>query len=185
MTFDPTQTYLYVASSGTNQVLKYNAATGAYIGVVASTRLSSPHDVRFGPDGPMYVSSGGNHRILRYTANGSYLDDFVPAGSGGMVNPHLMTFGPDGDLCQATTGNTQIFRFGTENEAVFPVSISNSSTLLLNVTYATGAATDTAVAGRDYTPTSGTLTLVPGATTGTIHVPILDDGIAESSLTFT
>src|SRR5262249_1210780 len=96
--FDATQSYVYVASSNTNQVLKYNAQTGSYVGVAASSGLSSPQDVKFGADGLMYVLSMTNNRILRFNAGGTYVDDYVPAGSGGMVNPYRMTFGPDGDL---------------------------------------------------------------------------------------
>jgi len=67
MTFDPSQTYLYVTSD-TNQVLKYNAETGAFVGVAASAGLSGPADVKFGPDGLLYVLSAGNNRIPRFTA---------------------------------------------------------------------------------------------------------------------
>ena len=37
LTFDPSGSTLYVSSPGTNEILKYNAQTGAYIGVAAST----------------------------------------------------------------------------------------------------------------------------------------------------
>src|SRR5262249_21664421 len=84
ITFDPSGSYLYVASGGSSQVLKYNASTGAYVGVAASAGVSAPIDVQFGSDGLLYVDSRGNNRILRYTENGTYVDDFVPAGSGGM-----------------------------------------------------------------------------------------------------
>ena len=47
---------------------------------------SGPRDVKFGPDGLMYVASAGNNRILRFTASGTYVDDYVPAGSGGMTD---------------------------------------------------------------------------------------------------
>ncbi len=77
-----------MASTGSNQVLKFNAKTGAYVGVAASAGVSDPVDVMFGPiDGLLYVLSAGNNRILRYTANGTYVDDYVPAGSGGRVSP--------------------------------------------------------------------------------------------------
>jgi len=191
ITFDPSETYMYVTSG--NQVLKYNAQTGAYVGVAASAGLSNPTDVKFGPDGLLYVLSSGNNRILRYTATGTYVDDYVPAGSGGMLTPDAMAFGPDGDLyvsgsysatsLLADPADGQIFRFGTENEAVFTVTNTTPSTLPLTVNYAT--ADGTAVAGRDYTAASGTLTFAPGWTTQTIRVPILNDGIAQSGLNFT
>jgi len=190
MTFDPTETYLYVTSS-TNQVLKYNALTGAYVGVAASAGVSNPRDVKFGPDGLLYVLSAGNNRILRYTATGTYVDDYVPAGCGGMVNPFQMTFGSNGDLYVSAgssgllghPADDQIFDFGTENEAVFTVTNTTSSTLPLTVNYST--ADGTAVAGRDYTATSGTLTFAPGWTTQTVDVPLLGDGVAQFGLSFT
>ena len=68
-----------------NEVLKYNAKTGAYVGVAASAGVTRPTDVKFGADGLLYVlDAGGNNRILRFTENGTYVDDYVPAGSGGM-----------------------------------------------------------------------------------------------------
>jgi hypothetical protein len=181
--FDPSGACLYVASSGSNQVLKYNGQTGAFVGVEARGGLSSPRDVKFGPDGLLYVLSNGNNRILRYTEGGTYVDDYVPAGSGGMVNPQYMTFGPNGDLYVSSTGNDQSLQFGTENEAILTVTNTIASTLPLTVNYAT--ADGTALAGTNYTATSGTLTFVPGWTTETIAVPLLDSGSQTTPLTLT
>jgi hypothetical protein len=194
MTFNPSQTDLYVASTGTNQVLEYNARTGGYVGVAASSGVSDPVDVKFGPnDGLLYVLSSGNNRILRYTATGTYVDDYVPAGSGGMVDPNQMVFGPNGDLYVSAASSaqillqypadSQIFDFGTENEAIFTVTNTTPSTLPLTVNYAT--ANGTAIAGTNYTATSGTLTFSPGITAPTIDVPILDSGSQTAPLTFT
>ena len=41
----------------------------AYAGVGASAGLAYPRGVKFGPDGLMYVTSGDNDRILRFTAS--------------------------------------------------------------------------------------------------------------------
>ena len=43
----------------------------------------------------------------------------------------------------------------------------------------------TALTGRDYTATSGTITFAPGETTKTITIPITDDMIVEDNETFT
>jgi DNA-binding beta-propeller fold protein YncE len=183
MAFDPSGAYLYVASSGSAQVLKYNASTGAYVGVAASAGVSGPHDVTFGLDGLLYVLSGGNNRILRYTESGTYVDDYVPAGSGGMSDVHSMAFGPDGDLYVTGVNPSQILRFGTENEALFTVTNTTASTISLTVNYAT--ADGTAIAGTNYTATSGTFTFAPGVTSDTIRVPLLDSGSQTAPLTFT
>ncbi len=182
--FDPSGSYLYVASTGSNQVLKYSAQTGAYVGVAASAGVSGPKDVKFGSDGLMYVLSSGNNRILRFTASGTYIDDYVPAGSGGMANIHRMAFGPDGDLyvaCAPPLGH--ILRFGTENEALFTVTSTTASTLPLTVNYTT--ADGTAIAGTNYTATSGTFTFASGITSDVIKVPLLDSGSQTTSLNFT
>jgi sugar lactone lactonase YvrE len=175
----------YVTSTGTNQIQEYNTATGAYLGALSNSAFSTPKDVKFGPDGLLYVLSSGNNRILRFTPGGSYVDDFVPAGSGGMTNnPNRMGFGPDGDLYVAGVyNNNQIYRFGTENEAIFTATNTLASTLPLTVNYAT--ADGTAVAGRDYKATSATLTFTPGSTSEIVRVPILDDGVAQSGQNFT
>src|SRR5262249_25458825 len=41
----------YVASTGSNQIQKYNAVTGAYLGAVSGSGLQGPKDVKFGADG--------------------------------------------------------------------------------------------------------------------------------------
>ena len=182
MTFDSTGTYLYVASTGSNQILKYSAQTGAYVGIGASTGLSAPKDVKFGADGLMYVTSGGNDRLVRFTAGGAYIDDYVPPGSGGMDNPSRLAFGADGNIYVTATGKSEILRFGTENEAVFTVTLSSQCTLPLTVDFAT--ANGSAIAGNDYTASSGTLTFNPGITSKMVRVPILNDTVGEPTETF-
>ena len=67
-------------------------------------------------------------------------------------------------------------------ELVFHVSLNTESTKEVTVDYAT--ANGTAIAGRDYTATSGTLTFAPGTTRGTVVVPLLDDNDDEEEETF-
>lgn len=67
--------------------------------------------------------------------------------------------------------------------AVFTVNLNHASTSALAVTYAT--ANGTAVAGTNYTSTSGSITFSPGQTSKTITVPTVDEGVYTPSLTFT
>ncbi|MCL4266213.1 MAG: DUF11 domain-containing protein [Anaerolineae bacterium] len=68
-------------------------------------------------------------------------------------------------------------------EVVFTVTLSHIYPEPVSLTYET---TDgTAVAGNDYTYTSGTLTLSPGTTQATFTVSITDDSQVEGSETFT
>ena len=98
-TFDPSGAYLYVASSGgTNEVLKYNAQTGAYVGVAASgadaahgmsssARTDCCTCSRAGP-----IASCASRR----TAPTSMITS-RPAAAACPVS-QCMTFGPNGDL---------------------------------------------------------------------------------------
>ena len=63
----------------------------------------------------------------------------------------------------------------------FVVSLSRSATSTVTVDYFTR--NGTAIAGRDYTATSGTLTFAAGETTRTVAVPVLDDAHDEGSET--
>ncbi|MEH1924481.1 beta strand repeat-containing protein [Nostoc sp.] len=75
-----------------------------------------------------------------------------------------------------TEGNT-----GTTN-ATFTVTLSAASTSAVTVNYAT--ANGTAIAGSDYTATTGTLTFNPGNTSKTLTVAVTGDTIFEPNETF-
>jgi len=67
--------------------------------------------------------------------------------------------------------------------ATFAVSLSGASGKSVTVTY--GTANGSAVAGSDYTATSGTLTWAPGETAAkTVSVPITDDPLDEATENF-
>ncbi|MDB9548932.1 beta strand repeat-containing protein, partial [Dolichospermum circinale] len=66
---------------------------------------------------------------------------------------------------------------------IYTVTLSNASTQTITVQYAT--ANGTAIAGSDYTSTSGTLTFNPGVTSQVINIPILNDSLNEANETFT
>ena len=60
----------------------------------------------------LLVSSFGSDSVLRYDATtGFFIDEFVPAGSGGLDNPTGMTFGPDGHLYVSSWNTDQVLRY--------------------------------------------------------------------------
>jgi hypothetical protein len=67
--------------------------------------------------------------------------------------------------------------------ASFDVTLTSSDLATVTVGFAT--ADGTALAGSDYTATSGTVTFVPGDTVETVAVPVLDDAVAEDEESFT
>jgi hypothetical protein len=89
----------YVASRDTNQVLRYNGLTGAFMGAFASGGgLTQPVAFTWGPDGNLYVISfQANGQVLRYNGQtGTFMDVF--AQGGGLSYPNGAAFGPDGNL---------------------------------------------------------------------------------------
>ena len=71
---------------------------------------------------------------------------------------------------------------GTAN-ASFTVTLSKAAAIPVTVEYST--ADGTALAGSDYTATSGTITFAAGETSKTINVVVNADGLAEASESFT
>lgn len=65
----------------------------------------------------------------------------------------------------------------------FSVMLTNASGTTVSVDYAT--ADGSAIAGSDYTATSGTLTFTPGQTSKTVPATIINDALAEDDETFT
>ena len=72
---------------------------------------------------------------------------------------------------------------GTDGTITFTVTLSNAADHPLTVNYAT--VNGTALAGSDYTATSGTLTFAAGETSTTVTVAVLDDAIFENPEAFT
>jgi streptogramin lyase len=106
---------IYVASSGTNSILRYNGSTGAFISTFVASGsggLSSPYGVAFGPDGNLYVGSTALHAINRYNGTtGAFIDAFVPANSGGLTGPKCIAFGADGNLYVADSDSNAVLRY--------------------------------------------------------------------------
>ncbi|MDB5293110.1 MAG: hypothetical protein JWL69_4351 [Phycisphaerales bacterium] len=69
------------------------------------------------------------------------------------------------------------------SRATFVVTLNQPLTTSATVNYSTSDGT--AIAGTDYTATSGTLSFAPGVTTQTVSVPVLLDAGASGTRTFT
>jgi WD40 repeat protein len=67
-------------TSANNQILQFDATTGAYLGVFATTGLVGDFfGMAMGPDGRLYASSANSNRIVRFDGTtGTLIDDFIP-----------------------------------------------------------------------------------------------------------
>jgi DNA-binding beta-propeller fold protein YncE len=87
---------LYVASFLTDEVMAFDASTGAYLSTFVAAGaggLDGPTACAFGPDDDLYVASQGHDSIRRYSGTtGSFVETFVAAGSGGLDSPFDLVF---------------------------------------------------------------------------------------------
>ena len=72
---------------------------------------------------------------------------------------------------------------GEHSHFMFTVTLDKASDETVTVQYSTSDGT--AIAGVDYTATTGTVTFAPGVTTQLVHVDVIGDAAAESNETFT
>lgn len=104
----PGDGFAYVASEGSDRVLRVDEALGGAGGVVELVvdDLATPNDETGGLDGPtglavdasgrLYVGSIQTSSVLRYdVATGAFLDEFVPSGGGGLALPTALLLRPE------------------------------------------------------------------------------------------
>jgi CSLREA domain-containing protein len=120
---------LYVTSTGTNEVLRYDGATGNFVAVFA-VGLNTPRDLVFHKN-KLYVANEGSDEVLRFDAATGALDGaFVTAGSGSLDGPTDLAFGPDGDLYVISSKNKRILRYDGSTGAYRDVFVQGGTRFL-------------------------------------------------------
>ena len=109
MTFGPDGN-LYVGNRDTNSVLRYDGATGAFLGTFAAAPgLFSPHGLAFGLDGNLYVSGEGDGHVYRFDGTTGAFKDVVMS----VAHPVGLTFDSNGALYVSDYANALVLRYGT------------------------------------------------------------------------
>ena len=109
----------YVAGQNSDNVVRYDAVTGAMIDefvAAASGGLDGPRGLVFDPEGNLLVASGSMDCVLRYQGPagampGAFMDTFVDVASGGLDAPYRAVFGPDGNLYVASGATDNVLRY--------------------------------------------------------------------------
>lgn len=143
---------LLVTSAGTDSVLRYDAATGGFLGTFVASGsggLDEPKGIVVAPNGDVLVSSFNTDQILRYDSTGAFLGA-LPNASGALMGPFQLALGPGGILYVAATQSDAIFQYDAVTGAELGVFVSDATTPPLN--QPRGLAVGN---GRAYTSTEG------------------------------
>lgn len=104
------------------------ALTGALIADDPGTELDEtggldgPTAAIPGPDGLWYVASFNTDAVLRYDANGAFVDVFVPSGTDGLDGPDIgMTFDRQGQLLVPGYDSNAVHVFGPDGAPRAPL----------------------------------------------------------------
>ena len=112
----PAQASLLVSGFTSQSIHRYDAASGAPLGVVAAA--NGAQSLRYGPDGFLYACAEEEDRVLKldgttgaFVANFVWDDPATPADeSGGLDAPTAAVFGPDGALYVASFSQDRVLR---------------------------------------------------------------------------
>jgi hypothetical protein len=118
---------LYVPSVDSDEVLRYDGVTGAFLDVFISAGsggLDSPGDLEFSPDGLLYVTSYVNN-VLPHDNDGQLLrydgttGAFIDVAASGLYSPLGIALAPDGNLYIANETSNEVLRYDGSTMSVF------------------------------------------------------------------
>jgi sugar lactone lactonase YvrE len=138
---------LLIGNTEGNNIVVFDESTGTFQGDFTTPGLGglqSPDALTIGPDGNLYVSSGGNSglnlldpaypqnsAILRYSLTGEFLG--VAASGGGLTRPYGNAFAPDGSLFVSSFRTNQILRYDVTTGVFLGVFASDNNSGLGSV----------------------------------------------------
>ncbi len=132
---------LLIANSDGNNIIMFDESSKRFQGNFTQPGLGglrAPDSITIGPDGNVYVSSGGSNSlnlldlkyprdsaVLRYSPSGKFLG--VAAVGGGLTRPYGNAFGPDGNLYVSSFRTNQILRYNGRTGAFLGVFASDNN----------------------------------------------------------
>ncbi len=138
--------FLYVSDTFTNEILRFDANTGAYVDAFVSAAdnggLLGPGGFTIGPDGHLYVASfglftgtGWTSAVFRFNGNdGSFMGPlpFVSPGDGGLSGAIGVQFAPDGNLLVSSRFTNNVLRYDGQTGTFIDEFIPSAAAGLLD-----------------------------------------------------
>lgn len=127
----PASEDILVADFFADDVRRYDAATGELLGTWAKMpELDGSLGLVVGPDGHVFVASEESNKVLRFDADGNFVDVFVGDDAdtpedetGGLSGPGAVLFGADGLLYVSSFDSDAILRYDGETGAFVDVFV--------------------------------------------------------------
>ncbi len=157
--------------------------TGGTIVIPEGTNLTTPITINVPVINDAFFEADETFTItLNNVTNATLIDSFLanvgdPVGVGTILNTDtapgvtVTYIGPDGfgapTLESDTTG------------MAYQITLNVAAGLPIEIGYSTGAVTDTAIAGLDYTDLADRVVFLPGTTSITVFVPVINDTLYE------
>jgi hypothetical protein len=91
--------------------------------LIETQGLNTPENIVLDSNGDLLVTNVGSGNITRYDARGSFLGEFIGAGSGGLGTPSCITVGPDGNIYICSRDTDQVLRYDGDTGAFIDVFI--------------------------------------------------------------
>ena len=121
--------HLYVSSYNSDEILRYDGRTGAFVDVFVSAGsggLDGPGDAQF-RGGELLVVSARSDAVLRYDGvSGAFLGELVKPGAGGLDYPHFMQV-DDGIMYLAGKHNNDVLKYDAGTGAFLGTLVSSGS----------------------------------------------------------
>ncbi len=120
---------MWVASTLNDKVLKYNAATGAFISEVvapAGTTMDFPVGLLLDGQGNLFISALGANNIFTIP-NGGTIKQLVAPGASGLNDPRDMALSPEGWLLVANISANKVMGFDRTTGAFTGTFVFNSN----------------------------------------------------------
>jgi uncharacterized repeat protein (TIGR01451 family) len=149
------------------------------------TAITSPEQITLSDFTPEQVKAATDAVAKAGIPNNvleGFVLDFLVTGDENFINNAAEIFSPKFSI----TSSSIVEGDSGNSTARLLVELSYPSTQTVTVDYTTqdGNGVNKAIAGEDYTATSGTLTFLPGTTELTVDIPILGDTNVESDESF-